>query len=317
LPTCGPRSRGTRRLARRFNSCYHKRDGHLQHLLKAAGARARVLAGGCGMAKRCPMCRAPMKEEIVFHRKITLDNKPQLYHYVRRYTCPEGCTAVLDFTKAKPLVPGVRPMVLGRVEKLEKEPDFNDKLLAAGMGVSLLLFLVGIALIPTTIPIKLAAVGALGVLTAALYRFANQRVVLPDSFPLPIPEPEPEEVVVQEAAQAAAPVQTEEAPKVKGTPVTVEIPDVIPPLERKDGEPIKMYVIMEGMQYELEVNEGENMLDAALDRDVELDYSCRNGSCDSCLVRILAGINNISPPTPVELAMLGDEVNKGFRLSCQ
>lgn len=109
------------------------------------------------MAKRCPMCRAPMKEEIVFHRKITLDNKPQLYHYVRRYTCPEGCTAVLDFTKAKPLVPGVRPMVLGRVEKLEKEPDFNDKLLAAGMGVSLLLFLVGIALIPTTIPIKLAA----------------------------------------------------------------------------------------------------------------------------------------------------------------
>ena len=126
------------------------------------------------------------------------------------------------------------------------------------MGVSLLMFVVGIALIPTTIPIKLAAVGALGVLTAALYRFANQRVVLPDSFPLPIPEPEPEEVVVQEAAQAAAPVQTEEAPKVKGTPVTVEIPDVIPPLERKEGEPIKMYVIMEGMQYELEVNEGEN-----------------------------------------------------------
>ena len=61
------------------------------------------------MAKRCPMCRAPMKEEIVFHRKITLDNKPQLYHYVRRYTCPEGCTAVLDFTKAKPLVPGAPP----------------------------------------------------------------------------------------------------------------------------------------------------------------------------------------------------------------
>ncbi len=99
------------------------------------------------MARRCTMCRAPMKEELVFHRKVTIEtNKPQVYHYVRRYTCPEGCTAVLDFTKAKPLVPGVRPMVLPRVEKLHKEPDFNDKLLAVGMGVSLLLFLVGIAL---------------------------------------------------------------------------------------------------------------------------------------------------------------------------
>src|SRR5690606_34583562 len=51
------------------------------------------------MAKRCPTCRAPLKEEIVFHRKIGLDNKPQLYHYVRRYTCPEGCTTRLDFSK--------------------------------------------------------------------------------------------------------------------------------------------------------------------------------------------------------------------------
>ncbi len=154
-------------------------------------------------------------------------------------------------------------------------------------------------------------------MTAALYKFANQRVVLPDSFPRPIPEPEPVEVVVEEAAQTAAPAQTEESSKPQGTPVTVEIPEVIPPLERKEGEPIKMYVILEGLQYELEVNEGENMLDAAIDREMELDYSCRNGSCDSCLVRILAGINNISPPTQEEFDMLGDEVNKGFRLSCQ
>lgn len=257
-----------------------------------------------------------MKEELVFHRKMGLDNKPQVYHYVRRYTCPEGCTAVLDFSKAKPLLPGVRPMVLPRVEKLHKEPDFNDKLLSIGMGASLLLFLVGIALIPTTIPVKLAAIGALGVLTAALYMLANQRVVLPDTFPRPIPEPEPVEVITEEAVKTDA-APTEDASKKAGTPVTVEIPEVIPPLERQEGEPIKMYVILEGLQYELEVDEGENMLDAAIDRDVELDYSCRNGSCDSCLVRILAGDNNITPPTQEEFDMLGDEVNKGFRLSCQ
>lgn len=268
------------------------------------------------MARRCTMCRAPMKEELVFHRKTGLDNKPQVYHYVRRYTCPEGCTAVLDFSKAKPLVPGVRPMVLSRIEKLEKTPDFNDKLLAVGMGLSLLLFLVGIALIPTTIPIKLAAVGALGVLTAALYRLANQRVVMPEHFPRPIPEPAPVEVVVEETVQPEA-VQEETGSKKAGVPVTVEIPDVIPPLERQEGEPIKMYVIVDGMQYELEVEEGENMLEAAIDREIELDYSCLNGSCDSCLVRILAGANNITPPTQAERDMLGDEVENGFRLSCQ
>jgi|GEM_PF-3417223 len=270
------------------------------------------------MARRCSFCRAPMKEELVFHRKIGVDGKPQLYHYVRRYTCPEGCTAVLDFSKAKPLVPGVHPMVLARVEKLQKAPDFNDKLLAVGMGLSLVLFLGGIALIPVALPVKLVAIGALGFLSALLYRLANQRVVMPDAFPRPIPEPKPVEVVSEAVAKPAAEAtKGSDAPKKKGTPVTVEIPDVIPPLERKEGEPIKMYVILDGQQYELEVNEGENMLDAALDREVELDYSCRNGSCDSCLVRILAGINNLSPPTPEEVAMLGDEIQKGFRLSCQ
>lgn len=271
------------------------------------------------MARRCRTCRAPMKEELVFHRKIGVDGKPKLYHYVRRYTCPEGCTVVLDFSKAKPLLPGVHPMVLARVEKLEKQPDFNDKLLAAGMGVSLLLFLAGIALIPASIPVKLAAVGALGLLTTLLYKLANQRVVLPDAFPLPVPEPEPVEPAPEAAAQPGAAAEADAAPaKKRGTPVTVEIPDVIPPLERKEGEPVKMWVILEGEQFELEINEGENMLDAALDRDVELDYSCRNGSCDSCLVRILAGINNVSPPTQAEIDMIGEEeIQKGFRLSCQ
>lgn len=271
------------------------------------------------MARRCSSCRAPMKEELVFHRKTGVDGKPQLYHYVRRYTCPEGCTAVLDFSKAKPLLPGVHPMVLARVEKLHKAPDFNDKLLAVGMGASLILFLAGIALIPVAIPVKLIAVGALGILSTLLYKLANQRVVMPDAFPRPIPEPKPVEVAAPAEAKptAAKAADTGDGGKKKGTPVTVEIPDVIPPLERQPGEPIKMYVIVDGEQHELEVNEGEIMLDAALDRDVELDYSCRNGSCDSCLVRILAGINNISPPTQEEIDMLGEEIQKGFRLSCQ
>lgn len=78
-----------------------------------------------------------------------------------------------------------------------------------------------------------------------------------------------------------------------------------------------MWVIVEGEEHELVLDEGELMLDAAINREVELDYSCREGMCDSCMVRVLAGIENITPPTQEELDMLGDEVQKGFRLSCQ
>ncbi len=260
-----------------------------------------------------------MKLEYVFHRKIGLDNKPHLYHYVRRYSCPEGCVVHLDFSKAKPLRPGVRPMVLPRVVELRKRADFNDVLLGAGLAAMFSLIVVGIVLIPTSVWIKLIATFLVAVFASSLYLFANQRVILPEAFPLPVPEPAPEE---EQAAQAPAPKElvavgaaAEGGAKKKA--VSVEVPSEIPPLERKEGEPIKMTVILGGQEYVIEVNEGENMLDAALDRNVEIDYSCREGMCDSCAVQILAGINNISPPTKEEFDMLGDDVHKGQRLACQ
>lgn len=269
------------------------------------------------MARRCPNCLAPTKEEIIFHRRIEAGAKPQLYHYVRRYTCPEGCTAILDFSRAKKLRPGVTPMVLPKVERLHKESDFNDRLLVIGLGISLALFIAGILFIPTTIPIKAAAIGALGAVVFALYRFSTQRVILPESFPRPIPEPVIAEPEVETPAQAAA-TAVKEGPKKKAPPAEIVIPDVIPPLERKEGEPIKMVVILSDGEYEIEMNDGENMLDGALERNVEIDYSCREGMCDSCLVRILAGNNNITAPTQEEFDMLGEEeVAKGFRLACQ
>lgn len=259
-----------------------------------------------------------MKLEYVFHRKIGLDNKPHLYHYVRRYTCPEGCVVHLDFSKAKPLLPGVRPMVLPKVEKLRKEADFNDVLLGVGLGVMLSLIVVGLVLIPVSVWVKLIGTLLVAAFGSGIYLFANQRVLLPESFPLPVPEPKEEE---PQPAQEPAPVQAAaapaSAPAKKKAAVAVEVPAEIPPLERKEGEPIRMTVILGGEEHVIEVNEGENMLDAALDRNVEIDYSCREGMCDSCAVQILAGSNNISPPTQAEFDMLGDDVHKGQRLACQ
>ncbi len=268
------------------------------------------------MAKRCPTCRAPLTEEVVFHRKIGLDNKPQLYHYVRRYTCPEGCTVRLDFSKAKPLKPGTRPMVLGRVEPLKKQIDFNDKLMGLGLLASLAFFVVGFFLTPLPLAVKAGASGALILFSVGLYRFANRREVLPESFPRPVPEPEPVEIVETEETEAPQPVATGGG-ATKKKKVSVEIPDEIPPLPRVEGEPLKMWVILDGEEHELELKEDELMLDAALDREVELDYSCREGMCDSCMVRVLAGVENLSEPTQEEIDMLDEEIGKGFRLSCQ
>lgn len=269
------------------------------------------------MARRCPTCRAPLTEEIVFHRKIGLDNKPQLYHYVRRYTCPEGCTVRLDFSKAKPLTPGKRPMVLGRVESLQKPIDFNDKLLGLGLLAALALFIVGFFATPLPIAVKAGASGALVLFSVGLYRFANRREVLPESFPRPIPEPEPVEVVESEESAAVQPSAPGAASGAKKKKVEVEIPDEIPPLTRAEGDPLKMWVILDGEEHELELNDDELMLDAALNREVELDYSCREGMCDSCMVRILAGVENLSDPTQEEVDMLDEDIQKGFRLSCQ
>lgn len=207
-------------------------------------------------------------------------------------------------------------MVLARIEPLRKKSDFNDRLAALGIVASLAFFVLAFFLTPLPLPAKAAASGLLILAAVGLYRFANQRVILPESFPRPVPEPKPEEVAqpVEEKAPAAA-AAAAGGPKKKK--VTVEIPEEIPPLPRVEGEPIKMWVVLDGEEYELEVNEGELMLEAALDRNVELDFSCREGMCDSCMVRVLAGLENLSPPTQEEIDMLGDDVKKGFRLSCQ
>lgn len=268
------------------------------------------------MARKCPNCLAPTKKELVFHRRTGPNNQPQLYHYVRRYTCPEGCTSVLDFSKAKQLRPGVTPMVLPQKEKLDKEPDFNDKLLAIGLGTSLILFAVGILFMPTSIPVKLATIGGLSALVFAIYSFANQRVVLPESFPRPVPEPVIIETAdTEEAAASVATATKKSGPEAKPAP-EITFHDVIPELEPVDG-PIPMSVVLGDELYEITLNKGDNMLDAALERDVEIDFSCREGNCDSCVVRIFAGMNNLPEPTQEDRDMIDDEdIAKGYRLAC-
>ncbi|MBC7217670.1 MAG: DUF4445 domain-containing protein [Candidatus Caldatribacterium sp.] len=66
----------------------------------------------------------------------------------------------------------------------------------------------------------------------------------------------------------------------------------------------------------LEGREGESLFSIFQREGIPLESYCGGmGSCGKCLIRILKG--NVSPPTDLERAHLGERVEKGFRLACQ
>lgn len=271
---------------------------------------------------RCTICRRPMQFEYVEMPRIGLENKPVQYRNVRRYECPEGCRGVrLDFSEARPVSSGVRPKVVARIKPLIKVPDFNDRVLAIGLLLGYAILVSSLLYIQTTLVLKALAIAGLTFALYATYRFATQRVVLPSYFPIPLPpqsdepiappRPTPQPQAAPAAATAAAPVSA--TASVATATAAAPAPATAPA-----GGGIAMKVILGGEEFNLDVKAGENMLNAALDRDVAIDFSCLEGLCDSCEVKVLAGSENISPPTQEEFDMLGEaEVKSGKRLSCQ
>jgi len=49
----------------------------------------------------------------------------------------------------------------------------------------------------------------------------------------------------------------------------------------------------EGKQYELEVVKGKTILEAALDADIELPYSCQTGNCSTCKGKLVQGASKM------------------------
>lgn len=88
-----------------------------------------------------------------------------------------------------------------------------------------------------------------------------------------------------------------------------------PAVNKEKSFPVK--VGRAGQTREISVYENENLLQGALDRGVQLEYSCRQGKCDSCKVKVLKGGENLSEPTAGEKDVLADQLKRGYRLSCQ
>jgi ferredoxin len=67
---------------------------------------------------------------------------------------------------------------------------------------------------------------------------------------------------------------------------------------------------------EFTVNEGETILEAAENAGIILSYSCRGGTCRSCMTRVLSGCAEHDPEYADELSIDRGELADNYRLLC-
>ncbi len=71
-----------------------------------------------------------------------------------------------------------------------------------------------------------------------------------------------------------------------------------------------------GFEATFDVAPGETVLAAALRAGVDVPYSCRGGTCRTCMSRVVAGHIEHDPDYADELLIDDDEVEAGYRLLC-
>ena len=64
------------------------------------------------------------------------------------------------------------------------------------------------------------------------------------------------------------------------------------------------------------VEDDETILEAAENAGIVLAFSCRSGTCRSCLTRVLSGCAEHDPDYANELSIDALEVADGYRLLC-
>jgi len=64
------------------------------------------------------------------------------------------------------------------------------------------------------------------------------------------------------------------------------------------------------------VADGETILEAAENAGIILSYSCRSGTCRSCMTRVLSGSADHDPEYVSEINIDAGEIADGYRLLC-
>jgi len=71
-------------------------------------------------------------------------------------------------------------------------------------------------------------------------------------------------------------------------------------------------IVLEGDEYEFEVAPGQTILEAGLERDVDMPYSCQSGLCTSCRGKLLSGEVKMDE----DAGLSANELKEGYILCC-
>ena len=80
----------------------------------------------------------------------------------------------------------------------------------------------------------------------------------------------------------------------------------------KTDEEIMVTILLDGEEYEVNVPPNKSILDAALDMNIDMPFSCQSGMCTACRGKLLEG----SVTMEEEDGLSEEEINEGYVLNC-
>ncbi|WP_221567059.1 2Fe-2S iron-sulfur cluster-binding protein [Alkalihalobacillus sp. TS-13] len=80
----------------------------------------------------------------------------------------------------------------------------------------------------------------------------------------------------------------------------------------------KVTLHVDGEVVQQEVKDHANLVVlAGIKQFPKLKYGCGMGKCTKCTCKVIDGADQLDPPNWKEQKMLGDNLDKGYRLTCQ
>lgn len=80
-----------------------------------------------------------------------------------------------------------------------------------------------------------------------------------------------------------------------------------------DAKPGEVLVVLDDKEYTIQVKDGQSILDAALDFDLDPPYACMIGSCCTCKAKLISGKVIMDDRE----GLTDEEIAEGFVLTCQ
>lgn len=75
--------------------------------------------------------------------------------------------------------------------------------------------------------------------------------------------------------------------------------------------PVK--IILDGIEYTIQVEDGQTILDAAIEAEIDPPFACRVAACCTCKAKVLSGQVHMDDDDPLS----EEEIDEGFVLTCQ